>query len=252
MTIDLEKLLQMELGYPGISFGYHAWALGAYLESLEHIVGLAQEQYQVRGEKDLEKRRDEFEPEELVQRLDEVKEAAHEHIPRYARLSALIPIWGLFESSVEDITAYVAKRAGVKLKLNEIRAENFLVKVQKYYAGVLEIPLPWSKQDNDEAATLYEIRNAIAHRNGQFRDAPPEKRRKIEALVARTAGVVMHRNQLVVQAEYLEHAAELVFRMIGDLNQVIIDRNYGRPSQMTNPGKEKSATAAPSGNVGAR
>ena len=43
MSIDLEKLMKLDMSYPGISFGYHSWALGAYLDSLENFIGIAKD-----------------------------------------------------------------------------------------------------------------------------------------------------------------------------------------------------------------
>ena len=31
--VDLEKLMKLDLSYPGISFGYYSWSLGIYLDS---------------------------------------------------------------------------------------------------------------------------------------------------------------------------------------------------------------------------
>src|SRR3989344_7289934 len=159
MAFDLEKLLRLDLGYPGISFGYHSWALGAYLDSLENFIGIAQEQYRVRAKRGLEKKRNELEPEEYSQEERYIDEAADEHIPRYARMSALIPIWGLFESSVTDITFYVSRREKTKLQLKEIRAKNFRDQVQKYYDGVLGLNFPWSSDEKAKIATLHTVRN---------------------------------------------------------------------------------------------
>jgi len=86
MAIDLEKLMRLDMGYPGLSFGYHSWALGAYLDSLEQFVSFAQEQYRLRAKCDLEKRKDEYEPEQYAQEEGLIDEAADEHIPRYARM----------------------------------------------------------------------------------------------------------------------------------------------------------------------
>lgn len=227
MSFDLEKLLRLDMGYPGLSFGYHSWALGAYLDSLENFISLAQEQYRVRAKRSLESKRDEYDSDHYAQEENYTDEAADEHIPRYARMAALVPIWGLFESSITDITAYVSKREGAKLQLKEIRAQNFREQVEKYYDGVLGLHLPWSEEEKENIAILHTVRNALAHRNGHFSDAPPDRITEVEKAVKNTSGLSILGGDLVVSAEYVRSSAELVFKVLGDLNQMVSDRYDG-------------------------
>lgn len=46
----------------------------------------------------------------------------------------------------------------------------------------------------------------------------------MQQAVTRTAGLAMHGSSLVVGAEYFEHAARLVFKMVEDSNRVVSDR----------------------------
>ena len=134
--MDLDKLLRLDISYPGISFGYHSWALGVYLESLEEFIGYAGEQYRLRAKRALDARKDELGEVEYMQEAGYVDEAAEEHIPGYARMSAVVLLWGIFESTVFDITAYVARRESAPLKLREIRSDSFLKQVQKYCPSI--------------------------------------------------------------------------------------------------------------------
>lgn len=110
------------------------------------------------------------------------------------------------------------------LRLKDIRANTFENQVEKYYAGVLGIPLPWSTGEKDAIRHLHTIRNAVAHRNGQFSDVSEERRTEIEKAVASVRGVIFGGSELVIESAYLQEAAELVFRMLGALNQLIADR----------------------------
>ncbi len=228
MNIDLEKLMNLDISYPGISFGYHSWALGAYLDSLENFIDIAKEQYRTRVKHELEKRKNEFEPEEYYQqKLNEVDEAADEHIPRYARMAAIVPLWGIFELTVSDITNYVAEREKTKLKQKEIKADNIIKQIQKYYAGVLDIPLPWTESQLEEISLFYKIRNAIAHRNGQFGDDTAQRKKEIKTAVEKLDGVTMHGFQLEISSEYIEKSTQLVFSMISSLNKMVSNRYDG-------------------------
>ncbi len=228
MSINLEKLMKLDMSYPGISFGYHSWALRAYLDSLESFIGMAKEQYRTRAKHELEKRKNEYHPEEYYQqKLNEVDETADEHIPRYTRMAAIIPLWGMFELTVTDITNYVAKRETVKIKQKEIKAGNIIEQILKYYDGVLGISLPWSDTQLKEISLFYKIRNAIAHRNGQFSDDTVQRKKEIKAAVSKLEGVTMHGYQLEISSGYIEKSTELIFSMISSLNEMVCERYDG-------------------------
>ena len=225
MSIDLDKLMKLDMGYPGISFGYHSWALGAYLDSLESFIGIAKEQYRTRAKHDLEKRKEEFEPEEYYQqKLNEIDEAADEHIPRFARMAAIVPLWGIFELTVSDITNYISEKENAKLKLKEIKAGNIIEQINKYYEGVLKISLPWSESEIKKISLFYKIRNAVAHRNGQLQDDTEQHKKEIKNAVSKIDGVEMHGYQLEVTNGYISTSTDLVFKMIESLNQLACNR----------------------------
>ncbi len=216
------------MSYPGISFGYHSWALGAYLDSLENFIGIAKEQYRTRAKHELETKKAQFGSEEhYQQKLREVDEAADEHIPRYARMAAIVPLWGIFELTVTDITNYVAQREKAKLKQKEIKAGDFIEQIQKYYDGVLGISLPWSQSELKEISLFYKVRNAIAHRNGEFGDDTPQRKEEIKDVVSKLNGVTMHGHQLEISSAYIEASSKLVFSMITSLNQMVSEHYDG-------------------------
>lgn len=228
MSIDLEKIMRLDMSYPGISFGYHSWALGAYLDSLENFIGITKEQYRTRAKHELETKKAQFEPEEYYQqKLREVDEAADKHIPRYARMAAIVPLWGIFELTVTDITNYVAEREKAKLKQKEIKAGNFIEQIQKYYDGVLGISLPWAPSELKEISLFYKVRNAIAHRNGEFGDDAPQRKKEIKDVVSQLDGVTMHGDQIEISSTYIESSSKLVFSMITSLNQMVREHYDG-------------------------
>ena len=229
MATDLQRRLRLGLGYPGgINFDYHSWALAVYLDSLEESINSAQKHYRLRAKRALEKVRDEYPcPVQYADEEDLIDRDADEHIPRYAHMSALVPIWGIFESTVDGITGYVSKREAAKVKFKEIRAQDFLRRVEKYYGGVLKISLPWSKKEKKQMDVLYIVRNAIAHRNGQFLDASEDRKKEIRKAVNATSGLSIVRGTLVVSAEYVRSAANLVFKLIDELNQIVVERYDG-------------------------
>lgn len=227
MAIDLEELMRLDLAYPWLSSGYDSWALVVYLETLEEFIGLAQEQFRLRAKRELERIQHTYDPDEYSQELGLINQAAYEHIPRYAHMSALVPICGIFESTVSDMTGYVSRREKATIKLREICANNFAEQVNKYYDGVLKITLPWSEEQRKQIGTLYAVRRVIAHRNGQFLDEPQARKDEIEKIANETSGLSTQGSTLVISAGYVSSAAELVFNLLGKLNQMVGERYDG-------------------------
>ncbi len=227
MAFDPKKILDLDLSYPGFSFGYESWALDTYLRVLDEHLTFAQDQYRLRSKRELEKQSQELLPEEMAQKASEIDEAAELQIPRFFRIGALIPIWGLFESFVSDIVGYAGKREGIGLSLRDVRAPNLRKQVEKYFEGVLRIDLPWSEDERTRLGYLQELRNLIAHRNGRITDMTAEKRQEAEKLVSAVSGVEIGSGFLMISAEYIHEAAKLVFDTVAKLNNLVGERYDG-------------------------
>lgn len=226
MALPFSQLLNLDLSFPGISFGYESWALESYLNVLEEQISHAQAQYRLCAERELEKEKGNLEYHEYGVKLSEIDEAADSQIPRFFRIGALIPIWGIFESFLTDFAVYVARREKIGLAFRDVRANNFRDQIEKYFEGVLHIHLPWSAQERERLGQLQELRNFIAHRNGRLMDLPPEKEMKIKALVAKIPGVMIEGETVAVSPAYISEAAALVFELVGRFSQQLAD-HYG-------------------------
>jgi hypothetical protein len=232
MAVDLDKMMKLDLSYPGISFGYESSALDAYLKVLDEHVSFAQDQYRLRAKRELKKGESKLMPEQANE-LSKFDEAAETQIPRFFHIGALVPIWGLFESFVFDIANYVRKREGLDLSLRDIRASNFRKQAEMYFEGTLRMKLPWSDDERARLGYLQQLRNLVAHRNGRVSDLSPEKQRELDALLASVPGAKVDNGALLVSREYITQAKELVFDMGGKLNQMIADRYEGPSVQDT-------------------
>ena len=222
--MNLEKLLEIDVDYPGISFGYHSWGFRIYLENLEEFIAHTGDQYRLRAARTLDSRKDELGDEVYHQELRYIDEAAEQRIPGYARMSAVVLLWGVFEITVSDMARYLARREAVSLKLRDIRKDSFLKQAQKYYKYILGIQLPWTELQKREAQALCDIRNAIAHRYGQFTDATVEQKESFRRKIYGIPNVELPGSQLVISREYVQSASELVFTMLENLNDSVCVR----------------------------
>ena len=232
MQLTPEQFLDLDISFPGISFGYESWALESYLKVLDDQIEHARAQYGLRAERELEASKKDLEHFEYGARLQEIDEAANAQIPRFFRIGAVVSIWGLFESFLTDFAIYVGKREKVGLSYKDIRSDNFRTQVEKYFEKVVRIPVPWTLEEREQLGQLQELRNVLAHRNGRLMDLPPEGEEKIKKLVARMSGVSVDGSVVVVTPQYISAAANLVFACVGRFSQQLADK-YVQPIHRT-------------------
>ena len=232
MHLTPEQFLDLDISFPGISFGYESWALESYLKVLEDQIDHARAQYRLRAEHELEIRKRELEHYEYGSRLQEIDEAADAQIPRFFRVGAVVSVWGLFESFVTDFAVYVDKRESVGLSFKDICGANFRIQIEKYFENVLRIPVPWSHEERERLGQLQDLRNVLAHRNGRSTDLPPESEEKVKKLVAGMAGVSIDGTVVVVSPPYIKEAAALVFDCVGRFSQQLANK-YVQPIHRT-------------------
>jgi hypothetical protein len=219
-----EHLLDLDISFPCISFGYESWALDSYLKVLDDQIQHARDQYRLRAERELEGRKKELEHYEYGARLQEIDDAADAQIPRFFRIGAVVSIWGLFESFLTDFAVYVGKRENIGLSYKDIRGDNFRANVERYFEKVVRIPVPWSSEEREQLGQLYDLRNVLAHRNGHLMDLSPEGEEKIKKLVARMPGVSIDGSVVVVSPAYISAAATLVYTCVGRFGQQLADK----------------------------
>jgi hypothetical protein len=228
MALTPEQFLNLDLGFPGISFGYESWALDSYLKVLEQQIEYARAQYRLRAEHELEKQKRGLDHAEYGSRLSSIDEAADAQIPRFFRIGAVVSIWGMFESFLTDFALYVGKREKIGLSFKDIRAESFRGQIEKYFEKVARISLPWSQEERECLSRLQDLRNFLAHRNGRLMDLPPESEKKVKDLASRIKGVSVMGSTVVVTPAYIAETAELVFGCVGKLSQQLADK-YVQP-----------------------
>lgn len=226
MALDLKKLLSMPADYPGFSLAYEKSALEVYLAALNDYLPHVQEQYRSDATRELMEQFGSEWTDDMRREKDEIDEAANHHIPRFARIGALVPIWGMFESFVFDFAEYVAKREKTSFAIRDVQASNFRERAEKYFERALRIDLPWSEDERAKLRHLQKLRDLAAHRNGRIEDLPEERRNEVNKLVAAVNGVGVKHGLVTVSSEYVREAADLVFGVLSKLEQLVLDRYH--------------------------
>jgi len=187
------------------------WALEGYLQMLESGIPRVIEEER--------KRLGEYESD------DDDDEDSHESALAYYELdkgittrlltgSAVIAGWATYESVVKRIAKQqsVAKR----LKLTEIKGA-FPEAARKYFSDVLNQPLHPEDTDCEYLDTIYGLRNALAHANGQLDDISMENRRRLERWSDKFDGVEIINGQLIISVEFLRPMCRFISELLYEL-----------------------------------
>ncbi len=227
MPVTFDQYLKLEASYPGLSLGYESWALQTYVNVLIGQIAYASDQYRLRENRALHNSKD-LEHSEIMQKLAQIGDVAEHQLPRYFLNTSIIPIWGLFESSIVDLSSYVSGKEGNRLSLKDLKADDFRDQVKKFYKAILNMSLPWSAQEQVQLKNLQYLRNLIAHQNGRFEDSTEEKRKEIEKRVGLIVGVTLNHQTVVVSQEYVLSAVGLVVETLNLLNEIIVMKYAGK------------------------
>ncbi len=95
--------------------------------------------------------------------------------PRLQWYAQFLIVYSTFEDVLNQLCRIVQRRSGFSLSFKDLdgqgitRAANYLVKVAK-------VPSPFESKEWHHAVLLGEVRNAIAHRNGEIPNEPSNKK----------------------------------------------------------------------------
>ena len=222
MSLELDNLGRLYLNDPRIDFGYESWALKTYLSTLEEYLSFAHDQYRLRASRHLEKRATNLDPDEFSEQQRVIDDAAEKQIPRFFRMGALIPIWGLFESTVLDISRFVGQREKGAVSFSTDIHIAFCVRVKEYLEK-LQVALPWTNDELARLGHLLRVRNLVVHNNGRLtglnEDACKKKKEELTTLNLR-----FEDDDLAVSADYLNEVAALVTGVLTKLCISIAER----------------------------
>jgi len=138
-------------------------------------------------------------------------------IPRFLSASAIIAIWGAYESFLQSIATKVARDQRIELQMSDLKGD-FLQRSKNYFRKVLDIDMYSEKTDLNFLAKIYDLRNALAHANGRLSDIHnvdvPEFKKW---LASRKEVDVVDEEYLIVSFDFVEQSFKFVKALISEL-----------------------------------
>jgi len=128
-----------------------------------------------------------------------------EFLPRFFRNPIILILWALIETVLIELTNEIRTKEKIKLKLSDIRGDNFIDRVIKYSHHILKYDLFNDGKFKQSIDELRILRNAIAHSNGRIEFIKNIKdKRKINKLCnSKSLGIENVQGNIVISKQYL-------------------------------------------------
>ncbi len=184
-------MTRLHLDFRFVGIERELWALEQFLRVVEPQIGYLRDQDRIRTEAALREARYKWEDPETQEAFQDLDERAESVFPRFLRAPFLISLWACYESAIFEIAAERGQALSSKLRLRDIRGDDFLDGAQRYFDAVLGELLEEDPVRLRTLADLLVIRNILAHANGQARLISPERLRNLKLVLARHPSVVL-------------------------------------------------------------
>jgi hypothetical protein len=210
--------MNSELDDDGITIDFRFFEIGHEIYSLQEYFRTTEQQLPLLADKAYQQLLDEMADEV---NFGGVSSYAHEFgenvLPRFFRSPVLVALWAIYESATTEIAKVLQKENNHSLRLQDIKGDNTLDTIRKYFEHVLKFPLINDENTREHLEMLLILRNAIAHGNGR-KDAVNERYwRKIKGWQKDGKGVSTDQDYLTFSADFIEDMLTVVGDSLFDL-----------------------------------
>lgn len=212
-------MARISVDFRFVEIGYELWALGHMLDVSEQQIAYLRDQDTVRTYSRLhhDARQDDEADRDLE--IEMLRERVEVVVPRFLRYPLLVSAWAIYEAGVTEVARYLADRLHAKLKLSDIRGDDFLARASLYFTAVLNVALDPDLDRMKRLKQLVTIRHAIAHANGRVAILKQESRDTIKRMSTEGIGISISEGFIAADANFVGKsvaaAAESIDELVG-------------------------------------
>lgn len=234
IDLDFGKMIDADPGIPAQEILVEACALEEYLKALDDRLSNIQHQTRLRLEAELRHSSPQIAADPKSWYHKNINKTVSKIIPRFFVGAAVVAVWALYEASVEEVAGYIKRKERISLALKDIKGD-FNDQSRKYFAHVLQFPLPYKDTDFVHLSRLNMLRVCFAHDNGTLRGMTPEKRNEIRKKLINLSGVEIVDDKLFVSMSFVLKA----FRSVEKCLETLLNSLMARYAEKRNTAQKK-------------
>ena len=154
-------------------------SLPLYIKSIELAFPIVVQKHKTEQYLEHARLSDSYAPEELDFLKKGLSEKLDGPVARAVQGSALVVLYGAFESTVWDFANDISGEVAVDHLQVRGGRESFLVQAERYFSDVLKIPLFSHARERDQLDILCRLRNSFVHRRSVIDDMPADLRKRV-------------------------------------------------------------------------
>ena len=209
--------------YPGLRIGGTFIELAKYLEKLAEVVPYTKDQELIRFKAAIEKQARTLTAEDLQEKIEEVRWIAKDLVPRFFMGAFIIALAAAYESAITDVANYIRAKTKARLKIDDLREANTYKRIDLYFETVIGSGYKLAPELAARMEQLNNVRNCLAHANGNLLAQNEHRRKSLEALAKSNCGAAIRSNALVIEESfarsYLAYAAEAVNSLLDQVHK---------------------------------
>jgi hypothetical protein len=211
ISFDLDLAMD-DPAYPGLRIVAEFHALESYLEKLDDAVQFTQDQEIVRFNAMMKKQSKYLGATEVREKREELEYVTSDLVPRFFLGAFVIALSAACESAIYDIGTYVRTKTNVRLKVNDLKEPRTHKRIALDLETVMGTGNLLKKDLEERLEEPSDVRNCLAHSNGNLANEKPDRVRRMEELVKAGCGLSIRASSLLVDAKfgraYLGHVSE--------------------------------------------
>lgn len=145
-----------------------------------------------------------------------------EVLPRLQWYAQFLVVYSSFEHALNELCRIVKNRSGFSLSLKDLEGQG-IRRAANYLSKVANVHSPFNSPEWNRALLLGEIRNAIAHRNGEIEFKPNDKKslshriQGVHGLQLKQIVAGMEDAELVLDANFVRDAIRVLRKILTDI-----------------------------------
>ncbi len=204
-------MTKLNLDLRFVEFNSELYALDNYISFVEDKIKslLKQRESEIKAEI----KKNNLTPDDALYALYklEINSLNNRFLPKYFRNPIIVTLWAIVETCLKSIAEYIGEQENKKLRFKDIRAENFLLCIKKYFEYVLNFPILSDQKIYNKFYEVMKLRHLIVHNNGKISNPKDAGNIKfIKDLMNKYKTISLDFDEIIISKKYINVSFSII------------------------------------------